>query len=107
MKIEINNNQIKHSTPKAFLVTIPRSNLKFWIPTSLVFNKGYYSICYLPEDMTFYCEEKNGKKITISADSLAKLFSNSKINKEQIKIIHHVPKQIKATKVEIDDDLKR
>lgn len=112
MKAKINNNQIKYDTGRALLVTIPNTNSKFWIPSRLVYSKGYYSIVYLPDDMEFNCVRGKTVKFTMTAEEIAEALGgneqcrNATPKPSVVKTVH-IPESKEAVEVDVDEDLIR
>lgn len=108
MRCEISNSQIKHDTGKAMLITIPGTKSKFWLPAKLAYDKGYYSIIYLPTNMMFHCIHGKTTKFELSADELADKLSSVNITKKSyVTKTEVVPDKKEAIKREIPEELKR
>lgn len=100
MRCEINVNQIKFNTGKAMLITIPRTNSKFWIPSSLIYVHNHTATVYLPKDMIFSCIRGKNTKYGLVAEELAEQLGY--MSKEEI-----VPIPEKPIKRKIPEELKR
>lgn len=100
MRCEINTNQIKYNTGKAMLITIPKTNSKFWMPVSLVYIHEHAATVYLPEDMIFNCIRGKCTKYEVTAEELAERLGY--ISKQEI-----VPTPKVPIKRKIPEELKR
>lgn len=108
MKTNINNNQIKVDTGRALLVSLPSKKSSFWIPSSLVYKHDWYSAIYLPDDMIFNCVRGKTEKYTLIAKELYESLNDVlKGTDKAPQIVHHVPEEREAVKVDADDDLIR
>lgn len=107
MKVLINANQVKYNTGKAFLITIPRTEWKFWMPAKLVYSNrdGHSKSVYIPDDMEIHCVDGN-KKFEIDAEQLASYFDHVSIGQKQ-KPYHHVPERMEAKKMNANEELMR
>lgn len=112
MKAKINNNQIKHDTGKAVLVTVPGTSSKCWIPSKFVYSKGYYSIVYLPDDMEFSCVRGKTIKFTMTGEELAEAFGgndqyrNASPKPKVVEVVH-TPEPKEPVEVDADEELIR
>lgn len=79
MIIAIYNNQIEHDTGRALLIAYPKSSEcsgdKFWIPKSLVTDKGYYKKIWIPDNFTL----KNINGLDIDHEEIKETFHEQTI----------------------------
>lgn len=113
MKIQINDNQVKYQTAKAFLIKIPNSDLGFWLTSKLVF--PYYDgyTLFLHEDlayMTSKLHSRSREKGEIDGQSLIDAFANTKVlpPSTEPQRVEHIPEHKDPIKKRvIDNDLIR
>lgn len=104
-KINFQPNEINYDTGKAKLVKIPHSKSKVWLPTSIIHNRGWGYVAYLPRKFTFKVNNQN-----ITAASLANFFDGippTDYVEPEDQIFYHEPKAKKPKKMSADDSLKR